>query len=357
MKLMKKQNVYIVFILGLLVGWGCLFAYYHTNAAKVPVQQEQVKEKLVSKVEPIAFSFDKKLNLENIQQKNVIEKGDNQLQISPFKSLKIHGDEDVDSLKIGRMRLEKEDLGEDIAHYSILGDTIYLHKGATFKEDTQKEISETIVRDFLEIVPAEYREHLTDYHVYQTGASYMFIIPPRKEVQSAYSLGVGHLEEIISLDKQNSKSRYEFEMPFIVNALGHLLYTMPNQIDVEANVGQQISFSESIQKTFNKDSYLRQFFTEYWKNVDLKWIDVDETTWEAERQFFKLNKDNFVSLYARKDIYEDFAESFKYFVLTKSTDLDVTKPYTQKILFFYQYPELVELRTLILTKMVEYEKK
>ncbi|NEW63125.1 hypothetical protein GMA11_06915 [Granulicatella sp. zg-ZJ] len=352
---MRKKRY--IFVLGVLLGLTSLFVYHHISTVQVPVKHGQKKEKIVSKLEPVAFSFEKALTLDNIQSKEEVDEGDSQRKKLSFQPLKIHEDEDNPSSKIGRNMFKTYYKGKQIAHYSILGDNLYLHKGAGFESDVEKATAENFVQDCLDIIPNQFREHLTDYYVYKKGDALAFVSPPRREQRYSTALSLSSLDLFMNMKHDYADKLYELEMVTFIHEFGHILSFMPNHLNFTVNISKQLSIPESMQEEFHKDSYLRQFFTKYWKNVDEKWIDADETTWQEESKFFRLNRDNFVSVYAAKNIYEDFAESFLHFILTKSSDLDISKPYTQKLLFFYQYPELVSLRTYMLTKMVEHENK
>lgn len=59
-------------------------------------------------------------------------------------------------------------------------------------------------------------------------------------------------------------------------------------------------------------------------------------------------EDFYVSKYAMYSPEEDFSESFAHFVLTQTPKGDNVKE--EKILFFYQFEELVQLRTEIIAR-------
>ena len=100
----------------------------------------------------------------------------------------------------------------------------------------------------------------------------------------------------------------------------------------------------------NSNSYMNKFFQEFWADIypSFKWYfefdDYDKFE-DHNALFYKKYKTQFVTDYAATNPDEDFADSFMLFVLkekpTKSTIAD------QKILFFYDFPELVEMRDFI----------
>jgi hypothetical protein len=102
------------------------------------------------------------------------------------------------------------------------------------------------------------------------------------------------------------------------------------------------------------NSYMNKFFQEFWVDIypSFKWFfefdDYDKFE-DHNVLFYKKYKTQFVTEYAATNPSEDFAESFMVFVLkekpAKSTADFIHKD--QKILFFYDFPELVEIRDFI----------
>ena len=97
-------------------------------------------------------------------------------------------------------------------------------------------------------------------------------------------------------------------------------------------------------------SYLNLFFQKFWTGIysDFKWFyefdDYDKFL-DHNALIYQKHKNQFVTEHAASNPDEDFAESFTEFVLkekpTKSTIAD------QKIRFFYDFPELIEMRDFI----------
>ena len=100
----------------------------------------------------------------------------------------------------------------------------------------------------------------------------------------------------------------------------------------------------------NGNSYLNLFFQKFSADISpsFKWyyeFDDNDKFLDHNALFYKKYQYKFVTEYAASNPDEDFAESFVAFVLkekpTKSTTVD------QKIRFFYDFPELVEMRDFI----------
>lgn len=99
------------------------------------------------------------------------------------------------------------------------------------------------------------------------------------------------------------------------------------------------------------DSYINQFYDRFWTHLSEAWEQIDlekdrDTRRVLLQDFYRTYKDQFLSDYAPTSPVEDIAESWAFFVLSPKPELDSIA--NEKILFFYEYPELVELRTRML---------
>jgi hypothetical protein len=108
------------------------------------------------------------------------------------------------------------------------------------------------------------------------------------------------------------------------------------------------------------DSYVDDFYNRFWLDINDEWqkadalqYDTDDYTpyYNALYAFYKEHQDQFVDDYSATHPTEDIAESFAYFVFEPKPTGNSIKE--QKIAFFYEYPELVELRASILGSLCE----
>ena len=104
----------------------------------------------------------------------------------------------------------------------------------------------------------------------------------------------------------------------------------------------------------NSDSYVNHFYQRFWSDIYAEWSQIDQIDderdyYEKMNQFYVQYEDRFVSQYATTNPAEDIAESWAYFVLAPKPDK--TNIANQKVLFFYEHPELVELRAQILSRL------
>lgn len=104
-----------------------------------------------------------------------------------------------------------------------------------------------------------------------------------------------------------------------------------------------------------EDSYINVFYNRFWVDLEEEWSVIDVMQYDTDASleyyaalyaFYKAHQDQFVDDYSVTHPTEDIAESFTYFVFTPKPTGNSIKE--QKIAFFYEYPELVKLRSDIL---------
>lgn len=109
-----------------------------------------------------------------------------------------------------------------------------------------------------------------------------------------------------------------------------------------------------------ENSYLDQFGNRFWTGDPLEaWIDAfllydkgQDLYEKAQEEFYRQYRDHFVTEYAATSPTEDIAETWTEFVMRpQPTGVTVAD---QKVLFFYEYPELVELRSEIIQGVCQY---
>ena len=90
-------------------------------------------------------------------------------------------------------------------------------------------------------------------------------------------------------------------------------------------------------------AYINAFFFDFWEDI---YEELPEEDDEDELvAFYEAYADQFVSEYAATNPGEDIAESFTLFVLQDSPAEQTIA--AQKVRFFYDYPELVQMRQMI----------
>jgi hypothetical protein len=101
-------------------------------------------------------------------------------------------------------------------------------------------------------------------------------------------------------------------------------------------------------------SYINTFYNRFWTDIFDEWLRIDNIQNDQRRlarleAFYSKYRDQFVDDYAVTNTNEDIAETWAYFVLSPKPDGHTIAE--QKLQFFYQYPELTQLRDQILESL------
>jgi len=135
----------------------------------------------------------------------------------------------------------------------------------------------------------------------------------------------------------------------LIHEYGHLLTLNPSQIELTDDMIQDDNKGYLTSEGYAlKDSYLEIFVKQFWDDeLLLEWDNIDNKKNENKRvkllyEFYLSHRDNFVTDYAAESPEEDIAEAWTFFVLSDKPDTNTVK--NQKVIFFYQFPELVAYR-------------
>jgi len=154
-----------------------------------------------------------------------------------------------------------------------------------------------------------------------------------------------------------------------IHEFGHIVSSGPDQIDVDlelVNFWDSNIISEKEQNELfqmksklchpkimvvdgcaKTNSYINLFYQKFWADIisdwdEIQYIEDDEEFYEQSDLFYEEFQDRFVSIYSSTNIDEDIAESWTAFVLRdKPTGETMSE---QKIRFFYNFSELVDIR-------------
>jgi hypothetical protein len=150
----------------------------------------------------------------------------------------------------------------------------------------------------------------------------------------------------------------------LLHEFGHLLTLGPSQVPPDLQVFNSPNSTRAHDRAVAacgsyfpgegcslRTSYINSFFDRFWKSNYDQWSAIerlqdDDSRDEQLHAFYLSHRDQFVDSYAATSPVEDIAESWAFFVLSPRPA--GTSIQDQKLLFFYQYPELVGLRQQIL---------
>lgn len=211
---------------------------------------------------------------------------------------------------------------------------------------------------FASIIPAEAREFVTEFSIFTDGrGKHLAAVSPIFSDPEQWRLQVDILD---------TESYYDLTYT-LIHEQGHLLTLNAEQVQPSAAIfkfpGNKTVYqqeAEACPQYFTgegcstPDSYVNQFFTRFWPYIYAEWEQIDLQEDEDNRNalledFYEVHQDQFLSDYAPTSPAEDIAESWAFFLLSPKPALNSIA--NEKILFFYEYPELIELRTRILRQL------
>jgi hypothetical protein len=105
------------------------------------------------------------------------------------------------------------------------------------------------------------------------------------------------------------------------------------------------------------NSYIDLFYQRFWVDIYAEWSPINAIQDDDERsrklaEFYFDHQSQFLTEYATTDTAEDIAESWMYFILVPPTTEDTIA--SKKIMFFYDFPELVQLHDQITSRLCGY---
>ncbi len=214
---------------------------------------------------------------------------------------------------------------------------------------------------FAGLIPPEDRQMISEYQVFTDGPSNILAA-----VEQAPNDPAKWMIEVDEADSQNKK-----ELVFtLVHEYAHLLTLnadqVPPDIAVFNNPDDQNLYDKKVaacptyfpsEGCSKPNSYINTFYDRFWINIVNEWKKIDALS-TADNQnpyydklyaFYQAHQDQFVDDYAATNTSEDMAETFAFFVLSPKATGDSIRD--QKIIFFYAYPELVQLRSQVLKNL------
>jgi hypothetical protein len=265
--------------------------------------------------------------------------------------------------------LDKNDTEENakeethLVTYTFRGERLHNYYLGTVPEnlrDEQKDrpTHEAIWNYFVAIIPPEQRNMVTEFTIFTDGKdNYLAAVAQTSADPKHWALQVDILD---------SASYYNLTYT-LIHEQGHLLtltaeqappdlavYNNPDDQDIydrEASSCPQYFTGEGCSTS---DSFINEFFNRFWTDFYEEWQEIDNMEDEDEYydeldDFYETYQDQFLTDYAPTSPAEDIAESWTFFVLSPKPELNSIA--NAKILFFYEYPELVQLRQDILNRV------
>lgn len=296
--------------------------------------------------------------IEEISTEVVIEKGDNDLN----KIIDIIGDplnftsgsptKAGTSTEQNRSALIKD---STIITYQVAGDTLsneiinYTNtKQTEYAKDTFQH--NEIWDSFTTIIPEELRTNVKSFSIFSDGVSNLLgYVDPLDYTGDTWQLG---------LDSADSKDKKNFYYT-LIHEYGHLLTLNSEQMitnhDWKSSAEKEDTYSSYYGES-TPDSYMNLYYKEFWLDDYEEWQELNvQNDIEAQNKFYIQHTEDFVTPYAVVHPEEDIAESWTFFILSpKQSNTTVAQ---KKQNFFYQFPELIDIRAQILENLLTEVKK
>lgn len=236
-------------------------------------------------------------------------------------------------------------------------------KWETWRDDTPKHNQAWDL--FVKIIPEQYLEDITLFVIYTNG------IEGDKAGLQRYEYDLTKWQiELDIVDAFHSGNLDEKDVTFsIIHELGHIITQDATQVKIDEELWiDNKYFFEDWELKHNQramechpnlmipdgctktNSYLNTFFQKFWSDIhpeffEITLIEDDDEYYKKLDEFYIKYQNRFVTFYSSFNASEDIAESFSAFVLLdKPQGKSIAE---QKILFFYDYAELVKIRNSI----------
>lgn len=273
------------------------------------------------------------------------------------------GDEDEEYVGPETYYLVAYSVNQNDITQPVLDDTIPM---ALRDDQVNVALQEEAWEIFATLIPPEERWMIAEYNTFTDGESNTLAAvdqTPEDLTQWIVEVDVADLEDKHAL------------LFTLVHEYAHLLTLNDTQASIDeeiyadaANLKLLETKASACSNYFTgagcsySDSYVNAFYNRFWVDINAEWQVIDRLQYNEDGtgyaddltpyynalfDFYLAHQDQFVDDYATTHLAEDIAESFTYFVFSpKPTGNSIME---QKILFFYEYPELIELREEILS--------
>ena len=225
-------------------------------------------------------------------------------------------------------------------------------------EQNDYETHQALWNYFAALIPYEFRPQLAEFTIFTDGENNTLAAV----AQTYDDVELWGLE----LDYADTQDYYYLSFT-LVHEFAHLFTLAPSQVSpsiaIFNNPDDNDIYLDEIsacsnyfpgEGCSNTDSYINQFYDQFWFDIYDEWNEInleedEDLYYEKLDDFYYKYEDQFLTDYAATNPAEDIAESFGFFVFSEKPAGNTIAE--QKILFFYQYPELIELRTEILNNL------
>lgn len=247
--------------------------------------------------------------------------------------------------------------------YSLSDDQLWSREDLIIPTELDPELDARASHEFVwgyfaSLIPVQERTFVTEFSILSDGShNILGGVSPTYNNPSEWTLKV---------DIVDASDPYSLTYT-LLHEFGHFLTLKSSQVtpdhQVFYNPEDQAIYDQALaacpqyftgEGCSNSGSYINEFFNRFWISFYEEWQQVNEYRGEPPYRdllddFYNIYQDQFLTEYAATSPEEDIAESWVYFILSPKPEL--TSIANEKILFFYEYPELVALREQILNRL------
>ena len=269
---------------------------------------------------------------------------------------------DEEQSTIYRALNDEQDL-QYMVSYTLKDDKLSTREEFFVPDDFDKELDNRLAHEwiwdyFAAIIPASERGFVTEFSAISDGNSHILgAVSQTFDSPTKWALRIDILD---------ASDHYALTYT-LMHEFGHLLTLKPAQVRADELIFYHPDNDEYHERAVSacpryftgegcstSDSYINEFFNRYWTGLYDEWQAIDKTEKDAAyygalHDFYKNYQDQFLTDYAATSPQEDIAEAWAFFVLAPRPE--PTSIADEKLLFFYEYPELVKLRQEILTRL------
>ncbi len=347
---MKFNKKILISILSLTIISGIALSRGFYDEANYEVKADTVmKDELNSQEDEAFLSFEELLGeeIEKFDEEQIKELRDLYSKILVYEKDNSYRKADLlweefDSIleKVGVNPEDCYDSESDknkITSYKVSnGDVNFIFNEEISKEDINK--YKLMWDRSKKIIPKSYTNRITEFEIMTDGKDEMlaYVYSPDNK-NKKWTLAIDIEDAFYKKGKLIGKDLDET----IVHEFAHILSLNDKQVIPKEEKSINYITDEGTTKS---NSYLNLFYKKFWADIfeEFKTYNEDEENEEAIIEFYDKYENRFVSEYAATNPEEDIAESFKEFIVSeKPKGNSIAK---KKILFFYDFPELVKIR-------------
>lgn len=231
-------------------------------------------------------------------------------------------------------------------------------------------LAEMIWNLIADIIPDEYLRQIAYFELFTDGTDEFLGAVEELEEREDYFIFSLDINDMLT-----DMGEIDFDLLFdtIVHELGHIVTLSSDQViwleEEDSNPSTYFIFEYDLD-TY-PDSYLNLFFQRFWVVIYPEWSDFyylygvlyegeedyydeyQEILYEYLDEFHDNYEDHFVTYYAATSPTEDIAESFMAFALGEKPSGSRIRDH--KLLFFYEFSELVSIRSHIQSYLLRRE--